>query len=58
MISLIVHVALFVATVGVSFVAGWFIGGNHVASVAAAKAKIAADTAAAQTVVADVKKAV
>ena len=58
MISLLVHVALFVATVGVSFVAGWFIGGNHAASVAAAKAKIAADAAAAQAAAAEVKKVV
>ena len=56
MLSLAVHIVLFVATVAVSFVAGWFIGGNHAASVAAAKAKIAADAAAVQAVAASVKK--
>ena len=47
MISIIIHVVGSVALFG----SGWFIGGKHVASVAAAAAKAAA-------VVADVKKVV
>jgi hypothetical protein len=52
----ILHLAIGVALLAVSFAAGWFIGGNHAASVAAAKAKAAAALADANAIAAAAKK--
>lgn len=54
MFGLIAHI-VGVLLVVAAFVAGWFIGGNHASGVAAVKAKLAADAAAAKAVAAAAK---